>query len=128
MAVRIIVVILLVQTASLAFEGHCDFAEWRCFGLRERADIVRTLSGTPGKHLVIVQYNRFHYIHNEWVYNGAEIDTAKIVWAREMDVAQNKKLLDYFKDRQIWLVRPDELDPVARQLKPYPTATVQPLP
>jgi len=128
MAVRIMVVILLVQTASLAFEGHCDSAEWRCFGLRERADIGRELNQTPGKHLVMVQYSRFHYIHNEWVYNGAEIDTAKIIWAREMDAAQNEKLLDYFKDRQIWLVKPDELDPLARQLKPYPTATAQPLP
>lgn len=128
MAVRIIVVILLVQTASLAFEGHCDSAEWRCFGLRERAEMVRTLSQTPDKHLVIVQYNRFHYIHNEWVYNGAEIDSAKIVWARDIDAVQNKKLLDYFKDRQIWLVRPDELDPEARKLKPYTTAAAQPVP
>jgi len=128
MAVRIIVVILLVQTASLAFEGHCDSAEWRCFGLRERADIVRTLSQTPGKHLVLVQYNRFHYIHNEWVYNGAEIDSAKIVWARDIDTVQNKILLDYFKDRQIWLVKPDELDPEARQLRPYPIPAAQPLP
>jgi hypothetical protein len=128
MAVRIMVVILLVQTASLALEGHCDSAEWRCFGLRERADIVRTLSQTPGKHLVMVQYSRFHYIHNEWVYNGAEINSAKILWARDMDAAQNEKLIDYFKDRQIWLVKPDELDREARQLRPYPTAAAQPLP
>ena len=128
MAVRIIVVILLVQTGSLAFEGHCDSAEWRCFGLKERADIVRTLSETSGKHLVMVQYNRFHYIHNEWVYNGAEIDSGKVVWARDMDAAQNTKLFEYFKDRQIWVVKPDEMDREARQLKPYAAATAQPLP
>jgi hypothetical protein len=45
-----------------------------------------------------------------------------------MDAAQNKKLFDYFKDRQIWLVKPDELDREARQIKPYPTAAAQPLP
>jgi hypothetical protein len=128
MAVRIIVVILLVQTGSLAFEGHCDSAEWRCFGLRERADIVNTLSQAPGKHLVMVQYNRFHYIHSEWVYNGAEIDSAKIVWARDMDGEQNQKLFDYFKDRQIWVVRPDEMDREARKLTPYRTTAEPSLP
>ena len=67
-------------------------------------------------------------IHNEWVYNGAEIDSAKIVWARDMNGLQNKKLFDYFKDRQIWLVRPDEMDREARELKPYSPAEAQPSP
>jgi hypothetical protein len=38
------------------------------------------------------------------VYNEAEIDGAKVVWAREMDGTQNRKLLEYFKDRHVWLV------------------------
>jgi hypothetical protein len=42
------------------------------------------------------------------VYNGAEINGAKVLWARELeDAEQNAKLLDYFKDRKIWLVTPD---------------------
>jgi hypothetical protein len=48
-----------------------------------------------------------HNIHDEWVYNGAEIDSAKVLWARELDAEQNAKLLAYFKDRTIWLVTPD---------------------
>jgi hypothetical protein len=30
------------------------------------------------------------------------------VWARELDAAQNAKLLAYFKDRSVWLVTPDD--------------------
>ncbi len=56
----------------------------------------------------MVRYDKDdHNIHDEWVYNGAEIDTAKVLWARELDPAQNAKLFAYFKDRKIWLVTPD---------------------
>jgi hypothetical protein len=48
-----------------------------------------------------------HNIHDEWVYNGAEIDNAKVLWARELDSQQNAYLFAYFKDRKIWLVTPD---------------------
>ena len=76
----------------------------------------------------MVQYNKFHNIHHEWVYNGAEIDSAKMLWARDIDAEQNEKLFAYFRDRQIWLVRPDEQEEQARQLKPYPRFADQPLP
>jgi hypothetical protein len=57
-------------------------------------------------------------MHDEWVYNGAEIDNAKVLWARELDAEQNAKLLAYFKDRKIWLVTPDA-DNI--YLEPYTT-------
>jgi hypothetical protein len=58
--------------------------------------------------LIVVRYSDDeHNIHDDWVYNGAEIDGAKVLWARELDAEQNAKLLDYFKDRKVWLVTPD---------------------
>src|SRR5437588_12278708 len=63
---------------------------------------------TPGKHLILVRYGEDHNIHDEWGYNGAEIDSAKVLWARELDAEQNAKLLAYFKDRHVWLVEPDK--------------------
>ncbi len=54
-----------------------------------------------------MRYEQDHNIHDEWVFNGAEIDTAKVLWARELSTQQNEKLFAYFKDRQIWLATPD---------------------
>ena len=85
----------------------CDQLEWTCKGDPSQAAIGKKLSNTPGKHLVMVRYEEDHNLHDEWVFNGAEIDTAKVLWARELDSAQNAKLFAYFKDRQIWLVTPD---------------------
>ena len=99
---------LLATDVVLSVKNHvCDPLQWTCQGDPSRAAIAKTLSNTPGKHLIMVRYEEDHNLHDEWVYNGAEIDTAKVLWARELDPAQNAKLFAYFKDRQIWLVEPD---------------------
>ena len=103
------VVCLLATDVIVAVSNHnCDPLEWACQGDPSRAAIARKLSQTPGKHLILVRYEEDHNVHDEWVYNGAEIDTAKVLWARELDAEQNAKLFAYFKDRQIWLVEPDK--------------------
>ncbi len=74
-------------------------------GARPVAD---KLARTPGKHLIMVRYEKDnHNIHDDWVYNGAEIDNAKVLWARDLDAGQNAKLFAYFSDRKVWLVTPD---------------------
>lgn len=72
-----------------------------------RARIVQQLEAGGGRNLVLVRYSIAHDPGDEWVYNAADIDNAPIVWAREMDMASNARLLGYFKQRQVWLVRPD---------------------
>jgi hypothetical protein len=53
------------------------------------------------------------------LYNLANIDGSKVVWAREMDATDNSELLRYYKDRTAWLVEPDA-NPVA--VVPYASA------
>lgn len=74
---------------------------------KNRVEFTRILEAKPGKQLVIVRYSPQHYIHSEWVYNRADIDNAKIVWAREIPGVNMQPLLDYFHDRKVWLVEPD---------------------
>jgi hypothetical protein len=102
------IVFLLAADVGLSVQGHlCDPLEWACQGDPSRAAIAKTLSNTPGKHLIVVRYEADHNLHDEWVYNGAEIDTAKVLWARDVDPVQNAKLFAYFQDRHIWFVNPD---------------------
>jgi hypothetical protein len=116
------IVCLLATDVAFSVRHHiCDQLEWSCQGDPSRAAIEKKLSNAPGKHLIMVRYEEDHNLHDEWVYNGAEIDTAKVLWARELDPAQNAKLFAYFKDRQIWLVEPDTDN---TELIPYSPAAV----
>jgi hypothetical protein len=104
---RAIVLALIFDTSISVARGICDPLLWPCEGDVSRAVIAEKLGHTPGKHLIIVRYSEDHNVHDDWVYNGAEIDSAKVLWARELDPQQNAMLLAYFKDRKVWLVTPD---------------------
>jgi hypothetical protein len=106
---RALMICLVLDAGIYAARGVCDPLFWPCEGDPSHATIETKLEHTPGKHLILVRYtDDEHNIHDDWVYNGAEINGAKVLWARELDDAkQNAKLLDYFKDRKIWLVTPD---------------------
>jgi hypothetical protein len=104
---RVSVLLLLVDTAGAVVRKECDTFYWTCQGDVSRQNIQRKLQSLPGKHLVMVRYSDDHNIHDDWVYNGAEIDSAKVIWAREIDSEQDDKLFDYFQDRKVWLVTPD---------------------
>jgi hypothetical protein len=85
-----------------------------------RASMLERLSQYPGDQLVIVRYAPDHEVSfHEFVYNEADIDRAKVVWARDMGEAKNAELISYFKDRHVWLLEPDQNPP---KLSPYPCA------
>jgi hypothetical protein len=88
-------------------------------GMR-RAAIERQLAGKPGRHLVMVRYSADHNLLYDWVYNRADIDGAKVVWAREMNLVDDQELLSYFRDRTTWLVQPDAIDAPPTPYRPLP--------
>jgi hypothetical protein len=69
------------------------------------------LEATPGNHLVLVRYAPNHFVGQEWVYNAADIDHSRIVWAREIPGRDVRPLLEYFRDRMVWVVEADALPP-----------------
>lgn len=101
----------LTTTASAASgalpTAVAEFHQWA----RARQQILERLQSTPGKHLVLVNYHQNHSVHKEWIYNRADIDGAKVVWARVLEPDKNQQLLDYFKDRTIWIVNGDAASP-----------------
>ena len=104
---RTSVLLLVVDTANAIVRKDCDTFFWTCQGDISRLVVQRKLEALPGEHLVMVRYSDDHNIHDDWVYNGAEIDSAKVIWAREINEQQNTKLFTYFRGRKVWLVTPD---------------------
>jgi hypothetical protein len=80
-------------------------------GNLERAKLLHHLQQEPGQQLVLVRYGAHHDVDHEWVYNRADIDHAKVVWARDMGANENRELLQYFKDRKVWMVDGDNPTP-----------------
>jgi len=105
---RTSVLLLLADTATAVVRKQCDTFYWTCQGDVSRLVVQKKLEALPGRHLVMVRYGEDHNIHDDWVFNGADIDSQKVVWAREIDAEHDAKLLDYFKDRKAWLVTPDD--------------------
>jgi hypothetical protein len=81
-----------------------------------RKPVEQQLSAKPGQHLVLVRYSEDHDPGEEYVYNGADIDEAKIVWAREIPGVDVGPLLSYFRNRDVWLFAPDDDD---ENVSPY---------
>jgi hypothetical protein len=99
------------------------FSTWICnwFGpdhfVPERDRVEEALAENPGGQLAIVRYSAEHNPVDEWVYNRADIDASKVIWARDMDAASNAELIRHYGDRKVWLVQPDS---PAAEVSPYP--------
>jgi hypothetical protein len=65
----------------------------------------------PGQMLVFVRYSPRHIYQNEWVWNEADIDGARIVYARDLGPEEDEKLIRYYPKRTVWLLEPDEDEP-----------------
>jgi len=89
-------------------------------GVAGRARIEAELEKQSGNHLVIVRYSPEHNSQAEWVYNRADIDNSKVVWARDIPGVALAPLLSYFNDRHVWIVDADSRWPEAR---PYDIPT-----
>ncbi len=82
-----------------------------------RAEVLSSLSSLPGAQLAIVRYRPEHAVlAPDWVDNDADVDSSKVVWARDVGPEGNQELLWYFRNRRVWLVEPDEIPP---RVSPY---------
>jgi hypothetical protein len=103
--------VVLVALRLFAGSLNLDVTQWHFWYATTRqggprAEVMSQLEKLPGGQLVVVEYAPGHNPEYEWVYNRADIDASKVVWARDMG-AENSKLLNYFHDRTAWVVQPD---------------------
>jgi hypothetical protein len=76
-----------------------------------RIGVRDELAKIPGPLLVFVRYFPQHVFQEEWVFNAADIDGARIVWARDLGAEENRKLLAYYPNRKALLLEPDSDTP-----------------
>ena len=85
---------------------------------RERASIIHTLENTGRRHLVFVRYSATHILQNEWVFNGPDIPSQTVILARAMTPSRDKELVDFYRDRQVWVVDADAQPPMLATYTP----------
>jgi hypothetical protein len=98
-----LVTCLAIQAIGYAppLRPHLDLRPFVLAGLEARA----------ASQLVFVRYGGHHFLAEEWVYNAADIDRSKVVWARDMGREKNAELLAYYPDRETWLLDADAFPP-----------------
>lgn len=106
--------ILYLCLAQFAWVYGRSFFEHAAPDRREA--ISQQLAHSPGRQLVFVHYSPQHIFQNEWVYNAADIDDSRVVWARDLGPEEDKNLLDYYPGRTAWLLDADAMPPA---LSPY---------
>jgi hypothetical protein len=78
---------------------------------RRRSEVYQQLAETPGQLLVFVHYSSHHVYQNEWVWNAADIDGSRIVYARDLGRDEDETLIRYYPNRKVLLLEPDDSEP-----------------
>jgi hypothetical protein len=80
--------------------------EWQGIDQQQLVSMKPELA--TGRHLIFVQYSpMMDFIdgyQNEYVFNPADMDLSRIIWARHIDSKSDLLLTSHFPGRQIWLL------------------------
>jgi hypothetical protein len=97
------------QNLGLPYTQELNYQSWCCKvqGNMNKIRITRDLERTPGTHLVFVKTKTSDFNLLQWIYNAADIDGSRIVWARDLGPARDAELANYFHGRQVWVVDPN---------------------
>jgi hypothetical protein len=97
------------QNLGLPYTQALNYQSWCCKvdGNLNKARIAHELEQIPGRHLVFVKTKTDEMNLLQWIYNAADIDAARIVWARDLGPERDAALAAYFRGRQVWMVDPN---------------------
>ncbi len=70
--------------------------------VQPRSDAIAECLRVPGKHLVFVRYASGFAVGAEWVYNGADLNSERVIFAHDFGPAENRLLERYYPDRTVW--------------------------
>jgi hypothetical protein len=107
-----------LEAFHLPFTQRINYQSWCCVepGNPAKARILTMLNGVEGRHLVLVKPKTDPDNVFQWIYNDADIDAAKVVWARDLGAQGNETLLRHFHDRIPWELDPNVSPPKIERL------------
>lgn len=98
------------------FEDHhaplalLQYETWDAINHRnpqKRITAARDIAAQPGQLLVFVHYSPQHIFQEEWVWNTADIDTSRVVFARDLGLKEDTELMQYYSGRRVLWFEPD---------------------
>jgi hypothetical protein len=97
------------QTFGLPYTQELNYQSWCCKqqGNLSKSRVEAALRAEPGDHLVFVKAKTDPANLFQWIYNEADIDAARIVWARDLGGERNAALRAYFSTRRVWMLDPN---------------------
>jgi hypothetical protein len=106
--VRVLMVLCVAQFLFLPYEPAGSVRQ----GNQQRRNLVRReLEKINGPLLIFVRYGLRHLKQNEWVWNDANIDSARVVWAHDLGAEKNEELMRYYPSRKVLWLKADEFIP-----------------
>ena len=114
----VLVLRVAAANAGLPYTQKLNYQSWCCKvqGNYAKYRAIEYLANQPGRHLVIVKPKTDPRNLFQWIYNGADIDGSRIVWARDLGPVENERLIEYFRGRQVGTIDPNESSPRAAAL------------
>jgi hypothetical protein len=97
------------EQAGLPYTQELNFQTWCCRveGNQNKPRITAQLASLPGDHLIFVKAKRDPNNLYQWIYNAADIDGSRFVWARDLGDAENTQLAASMAGRRVWMVDPN---------------------
>ena len=105
----VLIGILMAMAVTTAERASKKWLGGPRYGGHVRAKLVKRLQESPGPDLVLVNAPNFESVHQELVYNAADIDASEIVWARDMTDEENAEIMGYYPGRTVWRLRVDSV-------------------
>jgi hypothetical protein len=90
-----------------------------------RTAVASELAAIPGDLLVFVRYWPSHIFQDEWVWNDADIDRSRIIFARDLGDSENLQLVHNYQGRTVLLLEPDAKPARLSAWAAEPTTPVQ---
>lgn len=101
---------ILALVVSLAYQFPQHRQERESGWEANRQKVIEQVCDQGPRHLIFVRYGPQHSFHREWVANGADIEGARVVWARSISMPKDRQLVAELEDRSVWtlLVNADD--------------------